>query len=220
MPNADTVVNARRVVFRRQAVAWVVALALVLGLPALFGHRGTHAALSLLLPGSGLWGPHTVWGVVLLVASTAAAVLWFRWGADWLVVVCALTAAVLSSRWGTDQAAALANHLRSTSMAHEFPLVVLVVGALGAVRRVLVRVPGVRRGFRSAHLMTRVRCAALGPSEAASVTLLDGAPLRDRCRRIGVVARARVHNDAFARDHAGVRAARVLAGLEIGRAHV
>ncbi len=100
-------------------------------------------------------------------------------------------------------------------MAHEFPLVVLVMGALSWVRIAWRRTPiGRRRASRarpSVAPVDRARAAAVA-ALAGSVVEYDGDALALRCRRVGVAARARFGGDPLRIDHAHARAALSLTG--------
>ena len=194
----------------------VVVLAASLALPALlvfgFGHRGQHMARNLLVPGAGLWEEHLWVGLAFTVGMVAATVAWVRWGADWTVAAVVGGAVVASALWapGGHDAPAAASPFTPARAAHEFPLVVLVVGALSWMRSLTARVPLLRRlGARRPRRVRAVdhaRAVAVaqvaGAAEEAAVPA-DVALLARRARRVGLAARFRVGGDPFRRDHAG-----------------
>lgn len=204
----------------------VVVLAASLALPALlvfgFGHRGQHMARNLLVPGAGLWEEHLWVGLAFTVGMVAATVAWVRWGADWTVAAVVGGAVVASALWapGGHDAPAAASPFTPARAAHEFPLVVLVVGALSWMRSLTARVPLLRRlGARRPRRVRAVDHAravavaqAAGAAEEAAVPA-DMALLARRARRVGLAARFRVGGDPFRRDHAAARAALAMAGL-------
>lgn len=220
---------------RRRLVVPVAALVVVLIVPLLFGHRGTHAALSFLVPGSGLFGTHTTWGVVLLATFVVCALAWLRWGATWLPVLCTAVSVVLSVVWSSPTNDAAIGSLRAVPMAHEFPLVVLVVGALSAARRWLVRLPGARRvmrwlgdrrsrritGIADLPVVLRCRvvavqavCAGEPDASGRARTALARPDVAERCRRVTFIARGRWPAQPLERDHAGIRSAIVLCATD------
>jgi hypothetical protein len=206
--------------------ALVVALLLLLG-----GHRGQHVVRNLLVPGGGLLDERPIIGIAIVAMAVLATVSWLRWGADWLlatvVVASMLMTAVLAG--GHDDPVARWSAQRS---AHEFPLVVLVVGAIAWARAVAGRVPGLQRlvGRRHRRRHGTVDLASLSPvdrcrvvalttlvdppspdaaSQDAAAEIDDG--VRRRARRVGALARGRFTGDPFRRDHAHARAARAMA---------
>lgn len=208
-----------------------VVLAASLGLPAALvfglGHRGTHMMRSLLLPGAGLLGAHNVLAVVCFVAAVAATVAWVRWGTDWLLVA-VVAGAVAASGLISDQPPTV-DALQPVAAAHEFPLVVLVVGFITLLRGVAGRVPGLshlaRRRARSSDGLSSVRrlrptdrsrtaavLALAGDTEQARTIAADP-EIEQRARRVGAWARLRVGGQPLRIDHAHARAARELAGL-------
>ena len=155
----------------------VVVLAASLALPALlvfgFGHRGQHMARNLLVPGAGLWEEHLWVGLAFTVGMVAATVAWVRWGADWTVAAVVGGAVVASALWapGGHDAPAAASPFTPARAAHEFPLVVLVVGALSWMRSLTARVPLLRR--LGARRPRRVR--AVDHARAVAVAQVAGA---------------------------------------------
>ena len=216
----------------------VLTLAGTAALPAVlvfgFGHRGVHAARSLLLPGAGLFEQHLGVGVLFLVLAIAATVGWLRWGMDWAVLAVVTLAAGASFALASSSAHAPAAASAPVAAAHEFPLVLLVVGALSWVRVALGRIPVVRRATarRAKQRAGLADLAALPPVDRCRAAALVGlvlritdAPIREaseaverddvrrRATRIGAAARFRTGGDPFRRDHATARSARVLLGL-------
>lgn len=218
----------------RRWIAALVFCALVLGLPVAFGHRGTHAALNLLIPGGGLFGGNTGAAVGFVVLTVASVAVWLRWGIDWLVIAVAGVAMTVSalSVHEHEPVAAVVRALPMERSAHEFPLVILVVGALSRLGRLARRLPpiGALRRRRRAHAkgfsgldrlspVTRCQAAsivALAGSTAGEQAALTRAVARPdvarRARRVGVVARGRVGGDPFRVDHAHARTAMALTG--------
>ncbi len=215
--------------------------ALTVALPLALGHRGTHMALNVVLPGAGLFGVATVAAVVFVVATVVAVALWLRWGLDWLVLAVLAGALAVSAAAVPNTSAALGTLssppvLRS---AHEFPLVLLVVSVLSQLGRVVRRLPPVaavqrRRARRGGGgdgdegLAAVGRLGVVDRCRAASIAALAGirqgqeadvvaAAVRRpdvarRARRVGMWARGRLGDDPFRVDHAHARAALVLTG--------
>ncbi len=129
-------------VWRRRWLALGIAAALSIVLPLVSGHRGTHMAMNLLLPGAGLFGVHTLAAIGFVLLAIAALGLWLRWGMDWTVVMVLIAAMVASAIAVHDHTATALAPQRS---AHEFPLVILIVGALVARRTLVAPVPADRR---------------------------------------------------------------------------
>lgn len=216
----------------RRGIALVASLAVPAGLVLGLGHRGVHMARNVLVPGAGLVDEHLAIGIGFVVLGIVATVAWLRWGADWTVLGVVVGAMAASAALtGSPHAAAAAGQVvwRPIAAAHEFPLVVLVIGALSWLRSLVGRVPVVGRVLSRRH---RSRTGvgdlgALGPVDrcrAAAVLALAGSvtpEVRDgvvagdvasRARRVGLVARGRRAGDPFRRDHAHARAARSLVG--------
>jgi hypothetical protein len=226
----------REDVWRRRWVATAVAAVLWAGLPLAFGHRGTHMALNLLLPGAGLFGVNTAAAVLFVVASVVAVVAWLRWGLDWAVVAVLVVAATASALVVHDHRAALGAWVGSPPLrrsAHEFPLVLIVVSALSGVGRALGRLPPVRALRRrrlarsdgwSALGRLRVvdRCRAVAVAALAGLDRTDDErvmvdavrrpDVRLRSRRVGAAARGRFGGDPYRVDHSHARTALVLSG--------
>src|SRR5213076_124625 len=59
-------------VWRRRWLAVALGTAVMIGLPLALGHRGTHMALNLVLPGAGLFGVHTLAAIGFVVAAVVA----------------------------------------------------------------------------------------------------------------------------------------------------
>ena len=210
----------------RRAVVLAASLALPVVLIVGLGHRGVHMMRSVLLPGAGLLGAHDVLAVVCFVAAVGATVAWVRWGVDWLLVAIVVVA-VAASGLVSDEPATI-EALQPVAAAHEFPLVVLVVGLITFVRGVAGRVPGLshlaRRRSRSSDGLSSVqrlrptdrsRTAAVlalaGDMEQASTIAADP-EIEQRARRVGAWARLRIGGPAMRRDHAPARAALALTG--------
>lgn len=206
---------------RRWALALVVA-AVPAALWALGGHAGVHAARSMLVPGAGLAESEPVLAALFVTLAVAATVAWLRWGTDWVLVTVVVAAMVASAAWGsTDHATELTDQA-----AHEFPLVILIAGALGWARATLGGVPGfgwlAGRRLRDdevtslADLPPVERCQAVaiaalagdvGEEHRAAVAAPDVAR---RAARVGFAARLRRSGDPFRTDHAAARAALAL----------
>ncbi|HAP78522.1 MAG TPA: hypothetical protein DCR14_20870, partial [Acidimicrobiaceae bacterium] len=165
---------AGRASTRRRAIvlacSLVVPIALVFGL----GHRGEHMARNLLVPGAGLWEEHLWLGVLFTVGAVAATVAWAKWGADWMVAAVVLGSVLASGLWAPGDHD-VASSLDAVPMAHEFPLVVLVVAAISWLKALTARVPllhrlGVRRTKRARAVdhARAVAVAALVPGAGRS----------------------------------------------------
>jgi len=220
---------------RRRVLALGVSVALPAVLVYGLGHRGVHAARNLLVPGAGLIDEHRLVGVAFMVAAVVATIAWVRWGADWVLGLTIVVSTVVSYAWTTnvDTHRAVAGALHRLQAAHEFPLVVLVVGAISWLRTALGRLPGMgrlarRRSARARGLadvpalrpVDRCRAVAVlalsdagkGADVEAAIRSLDAADIALRARRVGFAARGRTGGDPFRVDHAPARAARSLAG--------
>lgn len=224
--NGPTALSARR------AAALVASVAVPAVLVVGFDHRGVHAARSILVPGAGLIDEHLVAGLCFVALGIAATVAWLRWGADWTVLAVVVVAMVVSfalASNGAHVADGPVGTLRAVAAAHEFPLVVLVVGALSWLRSIAGRVPVVGRLLARRHRrrggvddlatlppVDRCRTAAVlalaGPVTPEVHTAVTAPDVERRARRVGVVARARIGGDPFRRDHAPARAALALLG--------
>ena len=222
-------------VWTRRWLALAAAAVVSIGLPLVFGHRGTHAALNLILPGAGLFGVNTLAAVLFVVATIGAVVLWLRWGVDWIVVVVLVAAMVLSALAVHDHDVAAATVVPPAPIgrsAHEFPLVLVLVGVLSRLGRLIRRLPPVtaihrrraakRDGWDSVDQLVVVdRCRAASIDALACVLPLNPGPVLDavrradvarRARRIGVAARGRWGGDPFRVDHAHARTVLALTG--------
>lgn len=219
--------NEQAALRTRRGLALIGAAAVPLVLVLWGGHAGTHMARNLLVPGAGVIDHAPVVGVTLALLAVGATVLWLRWGADWAVVAVIGVAMVLSAMWaGGDHTSAAPT---SRVAAHEFPLVLLVIGAIAWLRSVMGRTPGMRHlvgrrhrtrqgagDLRSLAPVDRCRAAAVlalaGAGDEHTLQAVTAADVGDRARRVGLVARGRTGGDPFRRDHAHARAARVLVG--------
>ncbi|WP_420453479.1 hypothetical protein [Ilumatobacter sp.] len=217
---------------RDARVRWPLLLA-VGAVPVLLvlfgGHRGTHAARNLLVPGAGLLETLPLGAVACFVSVVAAVVAWLRWGTDWIVVAVLVATMAASAMWGTgghgddgDLAA------RS---AHEFPIVVLIIAFLAWIRSAIGGVPGFGRvRGRRARQDTSLSLLDLPPVDRCrAVTILSladeggtelsravgAADVDRRARRISRAARLRF-GDPLARDHVHVRTARTMVGGPAG----
>jgi hypothetical protein len=163
-------------------------------------------------------------------------VAWLRWGVDWAVAFVVVLAVVLSGTLANaSHAASAAAPVVPRVSAHEFPLVILVLGAVGWIRSVARRLPLVgrlaaaRRGRQDSGRTGLDGLALLAPVDrcrAASIAALAGSWPADtaagivdaierpdvatRARRIGLVARGRRGGDPFRVDHAPARTALAL----------
>ncbi len=234
----------RRLRHRRVTAAAMV-VTVVGGCSLAGGHAGAHAARSLVLPGAGLYGVSLAWGLACTAAALAATVAWVRWGAGWLVVAVTLVATGLSYRWATPSVAppiasgalAAASPVATRlGAAHEFPLVVAVLGGLGMVRSAAARLPGagrlrVRRqpggrvggiaGLDHLHPVDRARAVLLYLRAGSDLAAEDRRTIRAsmaradvdrRVRWISVIARGRL-GTASGRDLALLRTARAATDL-------
>ncbi len=213
----------------RRVVAGVVVVGLPIVLTVGFGHRGVHAARNLMMPGTGLIDERPALGVAFVVLAGLSVMAWMRWGADWIVVAVVVasmaTSAVLSSTSGH-----AAPPGAPAVQAHEFPLVLLVVGVLSRLAVGAGRLPGLRRlaTARSTRRNSLVDAGGLGAVNQCRVAAIaslagDADTARQiagsdaitvRARRVNLVARARRGVNPFAFDHAYAYAARRMAGVE------
>lgn len=204
-----------------------------LALASLGGHPGVHAVRDVLLPGAGLVDERPLLGAALIAAWLVAVVAWVRWGADWIVLLVTAVAIslTLSLTAAHDGSVAALPRLRA---AHEFPVVIVVVAVLSRLRALLVRMPFVGSLFGGSRTASgaavsigslppvdRARAIAIttlaDPTSAASLRpLIDAPDLSVRARRVGAVARGRFTGDPLHRDHAHLRAARLLVGMDGG----
>ena len=206
------------IVRRRRVIGLLTIGVLVTALSFGFGHRGVHAVRSLILPGAGLYDHrHVVLGITLPVAAIAATVAWMRWGTDWMVVAVLVASMSLSAALAYDDHPVAPPQVAAA--AHEFPLVVIVMGGLSWVRLAWRRSPvGRRRTLRAEPTLSALdRCrataiAALATGSAVAVESVDITAWRNRSRRVGIAARARFGGDPLRVDHAHVRATLSLVG--------
>lgn len=221
----DRSLRARRAVV--VAVSLLVPLVLVVGL----GHRGVHMARNVVFPGAGLIDERPVVALLFAMMAVGATVAWVRWGVDWSVLaVVLLSTAAAGALTSSDAHAAVAQVDRA---AHEFPLVLIVAGAITWLRSIGGRVPGVRhlharrarsmaglRDIDRLSVVDRCRCGAIaaladlvpGVERDRVMASLEQPAIATRARRVGLVARGRRGGDPFRVDHAHARAALVLAG--------
>ena len=165
----------------RRALAGTTTLVVPMVLSLGFGHRGAHAARNLLLPGAGLIDERRALGALFVLATVGSVVVWMRWGADWMVLMVLATSIALSL--GLRPAPSLhASPVGPVQAAHEFPVVVLVVGArcpasprsLGACRRSVAcgrHGPGVTMGSTMRTAWALSTYAAPPPSSAWRATM-------------------------------------------------
>ncbi len=210
----------RNAALRRRRLGSLLVTGLVLvGLPLGFGHPGVHAVRSLLVPGAGLYNHrHALLGVAFTLAAIVATVCWIRWGMDWLV------GAVVVASMTTAATLAFQDHplpVPEISAAHEFPLVILVMGALSSVQLAWRRSAFGRRYRARPSVASRTQLSGIEQCRTASISALAGiaAPvelnidaLTKRCRRVGIAARLRINGDPMRADHAHVRTALLLNG--------
>jgi hypothetical protein len=212
---------------RRRAVALGVSFAVPAVLVFGFGHRGVHMARNLLVPGAGLLDERLFAGLLFVGLAVAATVAWMRWGVDWAVVA-VVVAAMAASAVLTSPVEHAVGRFDPVPAAHEFPLVLLVVGAMSWLRSVAGRTPVVRhlsvrrsRSLQGLDDLCRLppvdRCRAVSvlalAADGGTVPTgdsIDAADVAARARRIGLVARGRVGRDPFRVDHAHARTAMLL----------
>lgn len=229
---------------RGRVRGWLIPLALA-AVPALLvvglGHTGVHMARSILIPGAGLYDERPLVGAGCTLAATAATVAWIRWGLDWLLAAVvvgsvAVTGILTAGLVHPADPAVGTIGAAPAAAAHEFPLVILVFGAVGWARSV-VRSRGPVRRRHHHHDATapatpaaglarldrlapvdRCRAAAVAAmaasvrpwppaTEAAVIAALDDPAVTTRARRVGLAARARRGGDPLRVDHAHTRAA-------------
>jgi hypothetical protein len=222
--------RARDDVWARRWWALGIAATLSIALPLVIGHRGTHMALNLLLPGAGLFGVDVLGAVALVIAAVVAFGLWLRWGIDWSVLVVLAVAMIFSGLAVHDHATAkAAGSITVERSSHEFPLVLLLVSLLSRVERFVRRFPPIaaihrhraakRDGWHAVGALgPRDRCrtatiaALAGPVDAACITAVQDPDIRRRARRIGVAARGRFGGDPLRVDHVHARTALAVTG--------
>ncbi len=231
---ADDMVMARlpASVWARRWIVLGIGLALSIGLPLAFGHRGTHMALNLVLPGAGLLGVDTFGAVLFIAVTVVALAAWLRWGLDWVLVAVIVAAVLVTAAAVPPDVSALGPvvlHPPVQRAAHEFPLVLVIVGVLSRLERAFRRLPPVaaarrRRAARSDGLPTLAALPVVDRCRAASIAALAGVSdesiaaavgrpdVARRARRVGVAARARFDGDPLRVDHAHARAALLLTG--------
>lgn len=216
-----------RTIRLRRSTLLVLSAALPLALVLWGGHWGVHVARNLLFPGAGLVDHYWWLALLCALAAIAATMLWLAWGTGWLVLLTAVISGVLSALMAsgshTGSAVGVLVDPRPVALAHEFPLVVLVVTALVWLRSTVVRLPLLRRiataqrGRRGAEgalsslgPVDRSRAISLialgGDDPAALTSQSDFDDICRRARRVSVVARARLR-DPLGRDHAYARSA-------------
>lgn len=224
----------------RRVVTAAVSLTITALLAFALGDPGAHMAQNLVIPGAGLLEVSRVLAVVVLVATTAAIVVWVTWGVDWLPASIVIASTVAAGLLTGDHAADVADAtggMVGVAAAHEFPLVVLVVGGIMWLRTTVGRLPGVRRlaakrsrgiaaapgldGIGALPPLDRSRAAAIaalaGPVPPAVTDAAASDAVVGRARHIGRWARGR-RGDPFAIDHASARAALALTGQLDGAA--
>jgi hypothetical protein len=218
----------------RRALALALSLLIPAGLVLGFEGAGVRMTRNLLLPGIGLIDGHLVVAALALAGAIAAIVMWLAWGVDWLpiAVVAASTIAAGVLTPGASTSPSSATDLVPVAAAHEFPLVVLVVGVVAWVRNRAARLPGARhlaaRRTRSMEGLSDLpRLGPVDRSRAVTICVLAGADAHERtmlsstlqvpdvarrARLVGGWARARLAGDPFRVDHAHARAALALVG--------
>ncbi len=219
----------------RRWITIAVGVALSIGPPLLLGHRGTHVALNLAIPGAGLFGVDTVGAIAFVVLTVAGIAAWMRWGLDWPLLVLLVTAMAVSAVAVHDDPTHLGAVTGSPTVqrgAHQFLLVALVVAGLSRLGRVVRRLPGVaalhrRRAARADglatldHLGVVERCRAVSIVSLAHTSTDDrqriavavtAADVTRRTRSIGIAARGRLRGDPLRADHAHSRTALALTG--------
>jgi hypothetical protein len=221
------------VVRRRQWIAALTTVSALLLFGLTLGHAGQHMLRSLLVPGAGLYDQHLLLGLACTVAFVVAIVGWLRWGTDWAVAGVTTLAVVGSGLLANSHHGEALVVPTPQVAAHEFPLVVIVVGMLGWLRVVVRRTPLLRRwharvtreregidDLGTLAPVDRCRAAAIAAlaggwpagTEQRIVAAIEAPDVVARARRIGSVARGRFGGDPFRRDHAAARAALSLWG--------
>lgn len=181
-------------------------------LTAGFGHAGAHMARSILVPGAGLYDERLPVGLALTALAVVATVAWLRWGMDWWLVAVVVLAVVVSGVLAED-----GHPAEVQQAAHEFPLVVVVLGAIAWVRSMSRRLPLVHRLRRAPRVrplppVDRCRAAAIAALAGTEVEMasIEARDVVVRARRINLLARGRRGGDPFRVDHAHTRAALAL----------
>ena len=208
------------------AIVWQVAIIAAV----MTSHRGVHLAESAVFPGAGLFESDRGLAIAFACATIAATVLWMAWGAEWPIAALWAASLLATLAWATplhdDVARAGPRVARS---AHEFPLVIAVVAAVGWVRGALWRLPGASR-WRAARqrrrrLAARPSLSPVDTCRAASITALAAA-LVDPATPSGTPDVSRPRNDAIPvdpvpsppyRDARVLRRARLVGGVARGR---
>jgi len=205
----------RDVARRRQAIGLLIIGVVIVALSFGFGHRGVHAVRSLIVPGAGLYDHrHWVLGAAITVAAIVATYGWLRWGTDWLLLAVVVGSMAVSAALAyTDHPATVATTAAVVvhPSAHEFPLVVLVMGGVSWVRMAWRRSALGRRRVERAALPVADRCraaaiAALVPNASSPVEVPERSAIDRRARWVGLVARGRFGGDPLRIDHAHARA--------------
>ncbi len=217
----------------------VVAAFVLLDLVALgfgnFSERVGATALSTVVPGFGLWGDYRVLSILFLVAVPVLLVAWLRWGTDWLLLGVWAAAPVLTFilfPTGHVHPEAVAQP-RVFIAAHEVTWVMAVFALVYWIGLYIRRIPIVDRllsmfqrprpqGLAALpHLPVVERARAIGflglahragadvPLEEARAAL-QLPDVRKYARRVALAGRARFGGNPLARDHAHIRAARLL----------
>lgn len=224
----------RRATRRRQVLALAVTAGVPMALVLGFGERGSLAARNLILPGAGLYGSSLAVGAGLTALLVAATVLWWCWGADWVVLAVVVASVIASLVLAPPRPDLAAGPLAIVEASHEFPLLMALLGLWQAWRSLplvarLLRLAPFARLTRSARgdLAGLADLARLGPVDrcrAVSVLALAGPVPAEvaaaiarpevvrRAQRVALVARARLGSAALGRDQAALRTALLATG--------
>lgn len=223
------------------AVAAFVLLDLVaLGLLG-FSERVRATALSTVVPGLGLFQDYRLLSVLFIVGVPVLLALWLRWGIDW-VLLAGWAAAPLTTFLlfpsGADHTHVqdLAPRPEVFVAAHEVTWLMAVFALIYWIGLNIRRIPIIDRAFSLLQrprpdgiaglpylsVGERARAAGLfGVAQTAGAQVPEFGTVRSAmtspdvtayARRLGAVARGRFRGDPLARDHAGIRAARLLCG--------
>lgn len=202
---------------QRRWTAWAVFVIVDVLLVFGVGHRGVHAFRSLILPGAGLYDHnHLYIGIAFTVLALLATLSWLQWGTDIILIAVVLTAVITSALVDPNI------HSSSTvqQSAHEFPLIIVIAGALSWIRVAFGKTGLVRKvpqhldGIAHINSLPPVqRCQAATIAELAGVSVeIATADIDTRARRINLFARGKVTTPPYFRYHSYARTMKLARG--------
>jgi hypothetical protein len=176
----NTLASLSVVVRRRRLWSLLATFGVVGALCFAFGHRGVHAVRSLIVPGAGLYDHrHWVFGAAFTVAAVASVVCWIRWGMDWLVGLVTVVSMVAAAALAYDDHP---TQFRNVSpAAHEFPLVIMVMGALSGIRLLWRRSPIGRWHLSRSRTAGRIGLSLVDQCRARSLEALAATQRSSAC---------------------------------------